>query len=336
MNQTIDSRIHIALSPGDLTDDYNRHAGTTLLSILKNSSSPITAHILYNKNLSLGKERQEEYTIQCYQNITDKYNCELEFHHVDFPEWINNHPITRHFPESALMRLVLPNILQDISRIVYFDCDLIVLTDVSKLWSIPLNKYYIAASTDRDIIKVYTKYKEAYDSAEINIDNYFNSGVLVLNIERIREDSINLVENALNFLFSHPHLPYPDQDFLNAFFGKSYYQLDEKYNQFSTRIDYSDTELNDIIIHYAGPTVKPWKRYNGKIDEIYWHYLSLTPWAENGKITEYLSPILKNSDDIIQELPDTIWEFPFYNKIKTLWKLTLPLWIKLIIRYMKS
>ena len=39
MNQNVDSRIHIALSPGDLTDDYNRHAGATLLSILKNSSS---------------------------------------------------------------------------------------------------------------------------------------------------------------------------------------------------------------------------------------------------------------------------------------------------------
>ena len=48
MNQDTEPRIHVAISPWDLTDDYNRHAGVTLLSFLDHCPNcKVTAHILY-------------------------------------------------------------------------------------------------------------------------------------------------------------------------------------------------------------------------------------------------------------------------------------------------
>ena len=42
------------------------------------------------------------------------------------------------------------------------------------------------------------------------------------------------------------------------------------------------------------------------------------------------------NDDSIENVPNVIWEYPIYKKIKTLWELSIPLWIKIIIRYMNS
>ena len=73
----VGERIHLAISPQDLTDDYNRHAGVILLSFLDHCSHPATVHILYDENLSVGKEESVEFNKQCYQEITDRYGCEL-------------------------------------------------------------------------------------------------------------------------------------------------------------------------------------------------------------------------------------------------------------------
>ena len=131
------------------------------------------------------------------------------------------------------MRLMLPTPLPNINRVLYFDCDTVILTDVAELWSIVLDNYYIAACPDNYMSELYNKYIEVYKSTEIIINNYFNSGVLVLNIDKIRRDNINLVEEGLSFLASHPNLPYPDQNFLNYIFGQSYYKLDGRYSLFS-------------------------------------------------------------------------------------------------------
>ena len=278
----VDERVHLAISPWDLTDDYNRHAGVTLLSFLDHCSLPVTAHILYDEKLSVGKEAGVKFNKQCYQEIADRYGCKLVYHHVELPEWVNSLPVFKSsWSPGTLMRLYLPDLLPDIHKIIYLDCDMVVLTDIEILWDIPLDGKYLAACLDDWIIDNATKRrKKYYNHLNIPLDTYFNAGMLLLNLDALRGKDCSFSETVFSYLKENPELPFLDQDLLNWFCQGDYVLLDKKYDVFSwwvNAMDYSD----DCIIHYT--IGKPWKMYNGEIDNYYWDYLMKTPWCKTDR-----------------------------------------------------
>ena len=135
--------------------------------------------------------------------------------------------------------------------------------------------------------------RKYYTKHSIPINSYFCSGIIIINLGKIRNDSINFSKILFNYLHDNPDLPYPDQDMLNWFCQGSYLELDEKYNIYSDRPD-ATQYLNDGIIHYIG-RYKPWKAYLGDIDNPYWEYLIQTPWCED---KENLIKYIRNSPDI--------------------------------------
>lgn len=302
-NNCVDERVHLAISPWDLTDDYNRHAGVTLLSFLDHCSLPVTAHILYDEKLSVGKEAGVKFNKQCYQEIADRYGCELVYHHVELPEWVDNSPIFKKaWSPGAMMRLYLPELLPNADKVIYLDCDIVVRTNIVDLWNIPLGSKYLAACLDGAIVNESPwNRKRLYWNVGIILEKYFNSGVLVLNLKELRGLTESFSDILLSYYKEHSNLPYPDQDLLNWFCRGDYVLLDEKYDVFSwwdNAMDYSD----DCIIHYT--LGKPWKNYSGLIDDYYWIYLEKTPWClDSSDLRSYLrlAPDLELSRDIMSK-----------------------------------
>ena len=108
-----------------------------------------------------------------------------------------------------------------------------------------------------------------------------------------------------------------DQDLLNWFCKGNFVQLDKKYNVFSWWED-AITYTNDCIIHYT--IGKPWKRYNGDIDEFYWDYLVKTPWCKTRQqYTKYLrdSPNIRKVMTIMSNNFFSILDGSAYDKIMT-------------------
>ena len=301
MNQTQYSRIHIALSPWDLTDDYNRHAGVTMLSALEHCSKPVTIHLLYDANLSKGKEKEEAYNKACYQKIADKYNCELYYHHVELPSWVNDATAINKWTPGTLMRLYLPDILPNVEKIIYLDCDIVVLTPIEILWNKSLEGKYLAACIDKWIVdNTNNRRKKYYQSLNIDLNKYFNAGVLLMNLSEMRHTAKPFSYTILSYFEQHKDLPYLDQDLLNWFCRGNYVQLDKKYNVFSWWEDALEY-TNDCIIHYT--IGKPWKKYNGNIDDYYWNYLIDTPWCDDkNKYNQYirLAPDLERTCEIFK------------------------------------
>ena len=147
------------------------------------------------------------------------------------------------------------------------------------------------------MVKQGQKRMKYYESHGIVLDKYFNSGVLLLNLKEMRQHSRPFLKTVLNYLSSNPNLLYPDQDLLNWFTNGNYILLDKKYDVFSwwdDAIEYT----NDCIIHYT--IGKPWKKYNGDIDDFYWDYLIDTPWCENKR---YLVKCIREAPQIEKSLP---------------------------------
>jgi lipopolysaccharide biosynthesis glycosyltransferase len=76
------------------------------------------------------------------------------------------------FGIAALLRLLMHRYLpNDCKRIIYLDCDLLVRSDLTELWTIQLNDYIAAATIDL--------YSPNSKGARKLPEEYFNSGVMI-------------------------------------------------------------------------------------------------------------------------------------------------------------
>lgn len=329
MNNCQSKQVHIALSPWDLTDDYNRHAGVTMLSALDHCSYPAVVHLLYDANLSLGKEKEEAYNKACYQKIADRYGCELHYHHVNLPEWVYELETVKKWTPGTLMRLYLPEILPNVQEVLYLDCDMVVQTNLDPLFETQLNENYLAACLD-DAIKIFSrKRKKTYRKVGISKDNYFCAGILVMNLEALRNlTPHSFTDIIFTYLKENPSLPYLDQDMLNWFCQDKYVQLDDKMNIYVNRSDAIDN-MNDCILHYINKDGKPWRRYHGIIDEPYWNYLMDTPWCYD---KTNLANYIREAPDVENAIPYLKNNFLLYisgnkkDKAKKLITFTIHIW----------
>jgi len=101
-----------------------------------------------------------------------------DFRHVD------------RLPASACYRLLLPNILKAYDKLIYFDVDVVVCSDIGELYATDVSDCYFAAA--KDIVHSnspeYLSWAASWGFTEW--DAYVNTGVLVMNLERFRREPI--------------------------------------------------------------------------------------------------------------------------------------------------
>lgn len=259
------NNIHLVLASDN---NYAQHLGVTMVSILENNhlKSNIVFHILEN---NLNQENKEKLKI-----IKDKYNCQLFFYNIQEQE-IENFPDMGYVGKTAYLRLFIPRILpKEINRVLYLDCDLIVLNDLQNLYQLELQGKSLAAIKDvksEDILRIFF-----YPG----IKKYFNSGVILIDVNAWREK--NITKKAIDFIKKYQkQITSSDQDVLNCLFINDWLEIDKIYN-----LDLKHERINklpskDTVIFHYSDRIKPWSYlYTGKNKKYYFKYLSLTPWND--------------------------------------------------------
>jgi lipopolysaccharide biosynthesis glycosyltransferase len=189
------------------------------------------------------------------------------------------------FPATAYMRVFAPFIVPPtVQKLIYFDVDMIVEVDISKLWYTDLEDKIIGAVIDFAEVVSCTwsgipNYKELGFAPDTK---YFNSGLLMVNVAKWREmDITNKVMQCVHANLKTVNLP--DQYGLNVVLVNDWFELDRRWNT------YSILEKKDpFIIHYLD--IKPiFKSYNRNKDyqvEFY-KYLRLTSWKNHEPVSDY-------------------------------------------------
>lgn len=197
-----------------------------------------------------------------------------------------------HLNHAAYIRLLLCEILKNYHKVIYLDSDLVVLTDLSEVYyNTDLSRNYAAVVKDYLIRSVFVQRPEfvQYMKEVLHVDDldmYFNSGVMILNLDLMRADGIQgrLLEVArINNKYFH------DQNVLNSVLYKKVVYLDGVYNvnyflYFDMYRDaipdsYFDEFRRPKILHYASRN-KPWRKPELPASGIFWHYARLTPLYE--------------------------------------------------------
>jgi lipopolysaccharide biosynthesis glycosyltransferase len=210
-------------------------------------------------------------------------------------EYVNSFKEMRH-TKTTYLRFWLPNLLpSSVDKVLCIDADLIVLRNLFDLYQIDISNYYAAAA--KESINVYAKFDKnmfrRLDNLGISSDGfYFQSGVMLMNIEKMRKDDI--VSKCVAFthgIYQNHLMTNPDQDTLNAILNSGIKYIPPKYNMnYNVEPDVKkslwnedeiwEAQTNPVIIHYIGP-IKPWNylSFHPKT-KLWWKYLKMTPFKD--------------------------------------------------------
>lgn len=268
--------IHIALC---FDNNFVMQAGVTLLSIVhSNKHNKITFHLFVNNISNEEKEKIKSL-------VTD--NCTVIFYDVN-TTLLKDCPINPQIHSRSIakyFRILIPTIIDDkIEKILYLDCDIIVVKDLSDLFKIDLGEKAIGVVYDQKPFEI-----ENFNRLKIDKEaGYFNSGVMMINNKVWKEKEYSkmifeLIEKEKD------NLEWEDQDALNMMFSDNKVLYSLEYNlqndmlYIDNKIYWKDCEqLNQAInhpsiIHFCGN--KPWKKScKHPYKQLWLDYLYETPW----------------------------------------------------------
>lgn len=284
MNMTLDIVCNV-------DNNYAQHCAAMLCSLFDNNSNhDIHAHVLTH-GLSDGN-------MKVIQLLANRYNKKVTFHNIDEAildgvQFRKNRPLTK----AAYYRILLSSVIDaTIDKILYLDCDIIVLGDISELFNIELDNYALAATSD---ISPYNSSHRMFLQLQMD-DNAFCSGFMMVNLKYWRDN--NVQEKLINFSTKKRKVVFlHDQDSLNYVFKNKWFRLPFKWNATPLSIcpidnamksfDYVESYFTPKIMHYSG-YFKPWNNAWFPEKKYYIKYLKMSgfpnPQIYNaGKIYRY-------------------------------------------------
>lgn len=178
-----------------------------------------------------------------------------------------------HFSIVTYYRLFIASLFPQYHKIVYLDCDLVVLGDISELYHTDLGDNILGVVYDQYVCNTKEFRRYAEKAIGVDPDTYFNAGVLVINLDQFRKNNIDQKFIKLITEYDFDLLD-PDQAYLNYLcYGKTYC-LPNGWNKAPTELT---CEGKKNIVHYA-LYKKPWQ-YDDVIDgEYFWHYARKSPF----------------------------------------------------------
>lgn len=202
-------------------------------------------------------------------------------------------PTWGRMPTTTYQKLTLGEWLPaHAEKVLWLDCDLLVLDDIMPLWETELGQRHVLAVPDQRVPLVssrcgVTAYRELGLAAEAP---YFNAGVLLIDLRRWRKDDV--AGRAMDYLYTYrDRVFFWDQEALNAVLAGKWGQLNDGWNRNPTidhlirsygpwPVDVADPRrLNEIrIAHFSG-NLKPWNcDGSSRHHRLYFQYLDQTAW----------------------------------------------------------
>lgn len=265
--------IHIAMASDER---FAMHLNVAAASVLANSdkSRTVCFHILHD-----GLSVEAKGKFESLKGIRHFETDWLQISHDDFKEF----HIPRNLSAMANARLKIPELLPaGVGRVLYLDCDIIALDDVGKLWDSDLGGKSAGAVRD------YGRSDRKIRKTGILGRDYFNSGVMLMDLERLRANGFTARCSAS---VNSENAPKEDQNVLNIVLRGDWLPLPLRWNVEApvTAKEAKANGFDDIpavieamaspgIIHFT--SYKPSSYlFDGIGGDLYFKYLTMTGYS---------------------------------------------------------
>lgn len=268
--------IQICFGLHDADGKYSKFIGVAMASIFRNTSAPVTIHILHDATLTNANRDKFSY-------LAGRYGQRVIFHNVEenFPDELAfireklEVAFSSRFGIGTFYRLLIKRALGN-GKAIYLDADIIVNLDIAELWRHDLKNFPLAAvpEIDATLGQMITN-KFLLREKIVREEDYFNAGVILFNLNEIDD---NFFRDGIQFLSEHSACESFDQDILNAFFSENYLKLDQKFDSFVVTERRLKVSFANKIYHYAGQcieldTTDPYNR-------LFFENFVRTPWFD--------------------------------------------------------
>lgn len=279
MLREVEDEIQVGFGLHDKSGSYSMWVGVTMQSIIEHTKSKVCFHILVDDTVSQDNKNK-------LVEVAAVGGQRIKFHNVDKALFTDIANRMERYTIGAMFRVLLPEMLLGISKIIYLDADLLFNRDIKELWDMNIEDYsliaaYDAGQGDGDLAPIVVK------RGEIDSKRYFNTGVLYMNLDKIRING-NMREKVVNYFANTPESLFPDQDALNALYNKETLVLDTTWNYLSQWVRNKKEKLEEKVYHYAASVLQLCSR--SEMDQLYFETINHTPWGN-----EVGSKILVNS-----------------------------------------
>jgi lipopolysaccharide biosynthesis glycosyltransferase len=263
----MDPTLHIAIS---CDHNYLTPFYVLLTSLFDNNKCYFSLHIIIT---GINQQEREKIT-----SFVKEHHSEINFYDIN-EQVINGFPVLFYIPSTQAIyyRLFFPIIVPSkVDRLLYLDTDIVVVGNLEDLFKTDLGTYPVAAVAD-------TEGDNREDLGIVEKGEYFNSGVLLIDVKRWR--SHDITEKALRFVRENPtKILYGDQDALNGVLVNNWNKLPSKYNimfsdcpRFVPKRKVRESLQGKVLVHFTSRH-KPWSyRCANPYKYLYHSYLSKSP-----------------------------------------------------------
>lgn len=307
-----------------INNSYIKQIVTVLTSMLDNINND-SKLMIYILEKDLSDENKKIISKFNDSNIEINY-INMNNINMNLEKFMDRRDNYNYISIETYYRFFIPELFPNYDKMIYLDADIIVLEDISKLYNIDIENYL--AGVTKDINIDLTRAKKWHISKHIDIDeyfekvlnkktkDYFNAGILLLNLKKIREN--NIVDKLWEFTKEKSPLEFQDQDALNKVFEDNVKYIDLRWNlskdvkwilrehiDNEAKAEIKELGKNPFIVHYLGAN-KPWE-YDNKY---YYDYYFLDEWWKYYRKTEFY----KKEDEKIYKLMILDRKIPgYYN-----------------------
>ena len=258
------------------------HIATLVHSVLEHGGPAVRVHYLHGPEL-------EDDDAARLRSMIERGGGRAVLHRIE-PERIAGLARVHFAPPMLWYRAFLPELLPDVPRVLYLDGDTVAVDDLEPLWRTPLDDSYVAAVTN-----VFMPWDAGYPVA-LGLpgpEAYFNSGVLLMNLDAMRRDAIS--DALLEYGRTAPptRVAWGDQDALNVLTGHRRVALAPRWNCMNSVVAHErsieifgreavqEARERPAIRHFEGPAAnKPWHVLcEAALRDEYLRHRRQTPWA---------------------------------------------------------
>lgn len=258
---------------------YDAHSAALLHSVAEHARGlDLHVHYLHGPGYPISSR-------DAIARMLDELGVEADFLEVG-PELTDGLPVVSEFTMAMWFRIFLPELVPEAERVLYLDVDTIVTDSLAPLLDLPLEGHYLGAVTN--VFLDHHLHRPA--ELGLTVDGYFNSGVLLLNLDEMRRDgrTAALRDYAID---NAGRIDWPDQDALNAVLGERRLALHPRWNAMNALrlpraaevfgADVLEEALRrPAIRHFEGPGHnKPWSyTASREARRLYSRHRRATPW----------------------------------------------------------
>lgn len=267
------------------SESYLPYTCVAIFSLLEHGDSKRFYDILllYQQNYSAAG-------LVYLERVTAQWdNCNLRL--IDVQQWLSHNPhVEGHISRETYARLLLPDLMQHYTEVIYLDGDLVVCHDVADLLTPAPPGTLLSGVVDLDVVGQYHGPEWSmryYLDKKLGLkkpDTYLQAGVLVFHIPALRAA---LGSEMLTYIKKGYRLRYFDQDILNSLCNGYVNLLDLRWNVVSDcdsyrvakiisnvpellHYEYLQSREEPWIVHFSGHQ-KPWNDLDADLGKFFWN-----------------------------------------------------------------